>query len=117
MAPLRTLEDYRGLGSADGLAVAGEAHLRQSIRDILLTPIGSRVMNRAYGSNAPALLDAPMNPGTVADLVAATAEALYAWEPRVTLKRVVVVAAEAGRLGLDLLLVANGRPLKLERVV
>ena len=35
------------------------AHLRQSIGDILSTPIGSRVMRREYGSLVPALIDKP----------------------------------------------------------
>ena len=32
-----------------GKAITGVAHLTQSVADILLTPIGSRVMRRGYG--------------------------------------------------------------------
>ena len=33
------------------------AHLNQSIADILTTPIGTRVMRPDYGSNIPRLID------------------------------------------------------------
>ena len=38
------------------------AHIKQSIADILLTPIGSRIQRRDYGSRMPELIDRPMNP-------------------------------------------------------
>lgn len=97
-----SLEAYVGLDAASGAPIAGEDHLRQSIRDIITTPIGSRVMRRTYGSCVPFLIDAPMTPGLVAEIVASVAEALDAWEPRIVLKRVVVRALEAGRFTLDL---------------
>ena len=37
------------------------AHIKQSIADILLTPIGSRIQRRDYGSRIPELIDRPMN--------------------------------------------------------
>ena len=55
-------------------------HLRQSVADILSTPIGSRVMRRDYGSLVPALLDQPDNNATQARLRAAVASALMRWE-------------------------------------
>lgn len=36
-------------------------HIRQSVRDILLTPLGSRVMRRKYSSLLSALIDQPQN--------------------------------------------------------
>lgn len=44
-----------GTDANTGKALEGMAHLRQSIRDILGTPLGSRVMRRDYGSELPAL--------------------------------------------------------------
>lgn len=118
MTTLRLLDDYVGLSAATGRAISGDDHLRQSLADILSTPIGSRVMDRDYGSRVPELLDAPMSPRLVADLVASTAEAIFRWEPRVRLKRVLVNAATvAGHLTLDLVVVVRGRELKLEGVV
>ncbi|XPV77934.1 MAG: GPW/gp25 family protein [Desulfovibrio sp.] len=76
------------------------AHLRQSIRDILTTPIGSRVMRREYGSRLPELVDAPLNAETTLEIYAATAEALDTWEKRFKLESVHVDAAEEGSFSL-----------------
>lgn len=37
------------------------AHIQQSIRDILLTPVGTRIMRREYGSLISELIDQPGN--------------------------------------------------------
>lgn len=113
----RLLDDFIGVDPVTGQTIRGEQHLRRCLGDILSTRIGSRVMDRAYGSRVPALLDAPVNPNTAADLVASTAEAVRRWEPRVVLKRVVVRAAEAGGFALDLVVAVRGRILTLEGVV
>ena len=65
-----------------GAAISGLEHLRQSVGDILSTPIGSRVMRREYGSLVPELIDHPDNPTTRVRLYSATAGALMRWEPR-----------------------------------
>lgn len=111
------LTDFRGLGASDARAIAGEAHLRQSIADILTTPLGSRVMRRDYGSRLFELIDRPVTGGLIADVVAATAEAIRRWEPRVKVSRVLPRFSAPGRLEMDLELVAAGRPLKLDRVL
>lgn len=86
-----------------GRASGGAAHLRQSIRDILTTPLGSRVMRRTYGSRLFELVDAPMTAETISAIVAASAEALDRWEPRYRVRRIQVsAAAEDGRISLDL---------------
>ena len=78
----------RGVDATTGKALEGLAHLRQSVRDILTTPLGSRVMRRDYGSRLFDLVDAPLNEQTVVDLYAATAEALQRWEPRLSVQQV-----------------------------
>ncbi len=87
------------------LAATSSAHLIQSIGDILTTPIGSRIMRRAYGSILPDLIDQPLNPATRLKIFAATAMALLRWEPRCRLKRVQLEAGANGvaRLRLDLI--------------
>ena len=65
-----------GINAQTGQPLAGIDHLRQSIRDILTTRIGTRVMRRDYGSRLPALVDNPMTPRLAMDLYSATAEAL-----------------------------------------
>lgn len=97
-----TYDAFVGLSADTGAAVSGLDHLVQSLRDIITTPVGSRVMRRDYGSRVPALMDGPIGGGLVADLVAATAEAVAAFEPRIRLRRVVVAAAGPGALSLSL---------------
>jgi len=92
-----------GIDNTNGRALGGLAHLKQSIRDILTTPIGSRVMRRDYGSRLFELVDAPMNGNTIIDIIAATAEALDQWEPRIRLERVELNAgADTGKLELTI---------------
>lgn len=91
-----------GTNANDGTRLSGIEHLRQSLRDILTTPIGTRVMRRDYGSKLPRLVDAPMNRATLMDIYAATAEAIRRWETRFQLVQVVASSAEPGRVVLDL---------------
>ncbi|MDU6431695.1 MAG: GPW/gp25 family protein [Pantoea sp.] len=76
--------DWKGMSSADGSALDDEAHLHQSVGDILLTPIGSRVMRREYGSAVFSLIDQPDNAATRLKLMSAACIALWRWEPRLT---------------------------------
>lgn len=52
---------WSGMQRDSGLQLTDIDHIRQSVRDILLTPQGSRVMRRDYGSLLSALLDQPQN--------------------------------------------------------
>lgn len=91
------------MSASSGRALEGEDHLRQSITDILTTPIGSRVMRRDYGSLLPELIDQPFNGATRMKLYGATATALMHWEPRIRLSRIDLVAgSEPGAFVLDL---------------
>lgn len=93
----------RGMDAATGKPLSGEGHLRQSIRDILTTLVGTRVGVRDYGSLLPELLDQPMNPAGRLRLYAATAVALMRWEPRLRLTRVTLESgAEPGAYALIL---------------
>lgn len=71
-----------------GRAITELEHLRQSIGDILATPIGTRVMRRDYGSLVPALLDQPDNRTTEIRLMSAATSALMRWEPRLALRQI-----------------------------
>ena len=88
----------RGVDAGTGAALSGIAHLRQSVADVLATPIGSRVMRREYGSRLPSLLDAPASPGWAARVRAAAVEALDRWEPRLRVLSVEVRAEAPGRI-------------------
>lgn len=91
-----------GIGVQNGKNLGGIAHLRQSIRDILTTPKGARVMRRDYGSDLFKLIDAPTNAATMAAIRAETADALARWEPRFKLTSVKIVTASPGNVTLDL---------------
>jgi phage baseplate assembly protein W len=91
-----------GTNATTGKAMAGVDHLRQSVTDILTTPIGSRVMRREYGSQLFSLVDAPLNRSTVMDLMAATADAIERWEPRIRLTKVMPSGDADGRVSISL---------------
>ena len=52
-------------------------HIRQSILDIVSTPIGTRVMRPEYGSRVPRLVDQPVTKGWKLSVYTAVAEALH----------------------------------------
>lgn len=97
-----------GMNATTGRALDDLAHIRQSIRDILTTPLGSRVMRRDYGSIIPELIDQPGNAVNLLRLRAATVGAIARFEPRVRITRIgfdfdaggtAVVSMEAVRSG------------------
>ncbi len=91
----------QGMDVSTGKPIGDEAHLAQSIADILSTPLGSRVMRRDYGSLLFELIDKPINGAIRMLLQAATAIALRRWEPRLRLTRVTLSGEpSAGRLTL-----------------
>lgn len=91
-----------GIDAQTGAALSGIDHLRQSIRDILTTRIGSRVMRRAYGSRVPEIVDAPLNAETLVDLYAETVAALVTWEPRIDVQQVSASFPAPGRVILSM---------------
>lgn len=109
----------RGTDSTNGKPLSGIAHLRQSIRDILTTPLGSRVMRRNYGSRLFDLIDAPLNAVTLVEIYAATAEALVRWEPRLQIDRVQARSVGDGKLEVELSAVylPSGEPVFLDGIV
>ncbi|WP_107497438.1 GPW/gp25 family protein [Thalassobius sp. I31.1] len=97
--------------------------LRQSIRDILLTPLGTRVMRRDYGSDLPELLDQNLTPLTLGLIKAATVDALRKWEPRLHITRVQAEPTpedhKQGRviMGLEAVYLPDGQNIELAGVV
>ena len=91
-----------GMDRRTGLPLSGVAHLRQSIEDILTTPLGSRRMRPDYGSQLRRYVDLPVNEGWKSAVQAEVARALGRWEPRLKLDRVKVVAVLDGQVSLAL---------------
>ncbi|MFJ2990712.1 hypothetical protein ACIPF8_22860 [Collimonas sp. NPDC087041] len=70
------------MNARTGRAMARSDHIRQSLTDILTTPIGSCLMRRPYGSEMPGLIDQPLNGATVLRIYAATAYIMLRSENR-----------------------------------
>ncbi len=104
-----------GINAHTGQPLTGLDHLRQSIRDILTTRIGTRVMRRDYGSDVPSLVDAAMTPRLAMSLYVPVAVALERWEPRFRVTRVQITDAAPGRLTLALegIYLPEGKPLTM----
>lgn len=92
---------WSGMNKSDGTAIDDIDHIRQSITDILTTPVGSRVMRREYGSDIFTLIDAPINGATKMRLMAATVMAIINWEPRVKVTSMSIYITMNGEMVLD----------------
>ncbi|WP_144180351.1 MULTISPECIES: GPW/gp25 family protein [unclassified Pseudomonas] len=91
-----------GVDRRTGQPLSGLDHLKQSIEDILTTPLGSRRMRPEYGSHLRRFVDLPVNEGWKSAVQAEVARALGRWEPRVQLERVKVISVLDGQIGLEL---------------
>ena len=91
-----------GMDNTTGRAISDVAHIWQSVRDILTTPIGSRVMRRDYGSLIPELLDQPTNPATRLRLMSASVSALVRWERRLRVSSLRFSVDAQGNAFLDI---------------
>lgn len=105
-----------GIDASTGKTLGGIAHLRQSVRDILTTPVGSRVLLRQYGSRLHELLDRPLGPALLASIQAEAADALARWEPRLRLDRVRAESVNGGHVTLSLegALLSSAEPVRLD---
>lgn len=79
---------YLGLGKHIGESISDIGHIKQCVSDILLTPLGTRVELREYGSFIPELIDQPINATTMQLLRAATVMAINRWENRIKIETV-----------------------------
>ena len=79
-----------GVNNRTGKRLSGADHLRQSVSDILTTPVGSRVLVRDYGSDLFSLVDNPRDDLTRLRIIAASATALARWDTRLKVTRVLV---------------------------
>ncbi|HBK4607468.1 TPA: GPW/gp25 family protein [Serratia marcescens] len=95
-------EKYRGMNNSGTGTLTDADHIWQSANDILLTPIGSRIMRRNYGSLVPDLLDSPQNDVTRLQLMSATVIALAAWEPRLALDTINISYSPTGAVTAEM---------------
>ncbi len=105
---------YLGMSQSNGKAITDTDHLRQSVRDILLTPQGSRIARREYGSLLSTLIDRPQNPALRLQIMSAVYVALNRWEPRLTLDSITISSNFDGSMVVELTGQRNnGAPVSL----
>lgn len=105
---------YIGMSQGNGRAITDTDHLRQSVRDILLTPQGSRIARREYGSLLSELIDQPQNPALRLQVMSAVYMALSRWEPRLTLDSITISSSFDGSMVVELAGKRNnGAPVSL----
>ncbi|ENB9462983.1 GPW/gp25 family protein [Providencia rettgeri] len=106
---------YCGMNAGTGRELTDSEHIRQSIADILRTPIGSRVMRRQYGSLLYDLIDQPQNPALRLKIMSACYMALMQWEPRVRLQNIDYIRSDVGEMGVSLsgVIMQTGEPISV----
>ncbi|CDG97330.1 Baseplate assembly protein W [Xenorhabdus bovienii str. puntauvense] len=106
---------FTGMDCNSGRVLSESNHIRQSIADILITPIGSRVMRREYGSLLPNLIDQPQNPALRLKIMSACYMALLRWEPRIRLQTINYLHSGQGELSVEIsgVNVQNDTPFSL----
>ncbi|WP_168464960.1 GPW/gp25 family protein [Wolbachia endosymbiont of Ctenocephalides felis wCfeT] len=109
----------RGMSSKTGKELEGIEHLKQSIIDILTTPIGSRIMRRDYGSKLLELVDKPINRDFSLEVYAAIAESLEKWEKRFKLEKVKITEIQEGKVTISLegSYLPNNKHILLEGII
>jgi phage baseplate assembly protein W len=102
----------------NGKSISEIAHIKQSIANILTTPIGSRVMRRDYGSRLFEKIDNPINGELIAEIYSDVVEALFIWEPRFAVEQVTVQNIEKGKITIDLegSYLKDGQKIVLENI-
>jgi uncharacterized protein len=102
----------------NGANISEINHLKQSIANILTTPIGSRVMRRDYGSNLFNKIDRPINGDLIAEIYLDIVESLFTWEPRFELEQVIVSNIKNSQIIIDLegSFLSNGQKITLENI-
>ena len=82
----------------EGGVMQYQVSVEDSIKRILETPIGSRVMLPEFGSKLHTLIDRKMDESFKLDFYRFTAEAILKWEPRVKLEKVEINDRVEGKL-------------------
>ena len=109
----------KGMDAKTGKTLEGIEHLKQSIIDILTTPVNSRIMRRDYGSRLFELVDKPINRDFTLEIYAAVAGALEKWERRFKLEKVKITEVKEGRVTLNLegVYLSEGKFININGVV
>lgn len=90
-------------------------HIKQSLADLISTPIGSRLMRRRYGTKLANLLDQPTSEALFLKCYSTIYTAILLWEPRVEISRLYVSEVNQGKtvLNLEGTIVQSGESLNM----
>jgi Bacteriophage baseplate protein W len=102
-----------GTSKTTGQLISPLDRVKQSIGDILTTPLGSRVLRGDYGSLIFDLIDQPTNAGTLQKLRAATIDAIKKWEPNVDISQVNIISLVPGKFTFEIDGAALGSTLNI----
>ena len=81
--------------------------IENSIKDILLTPLGSRVILPEYGSRIYELIDRKVDDEFRADLACFVIEAVEKWEKRVKIDEVRLIGLKDHKLSFKVVLMSG----------
>ncbi len=98
------------IASGGGIALAdGSAEIDGSIKMILGTALGERVMRPEFGCAIWDLLFAPVNANTMGLMAQSVRDALGRWEPRVELEQVTPIpeSEDPARIRIEITYVVN----------
>lgn len=97
-----------GMSRYTGKALGRREHIRQSIGNILTTPIGTRLMNREFGSLVPYMIDQPFDGVMLLRLMSASVDAITRFETRVTVTGIKNIDRVDARAVIELEMHDNG---------
>ncbi|MBR8466548.1 GPW/gp25 family protein [Campylobacter sp. faydin G-140] len=86
--------------------------IKNSIKDILLTPLGTRVMLPEYGSRIFELIDRKVDDNFRADLACYVTQAVEKWEKRVKISEVRLISLQNHSLKFKIIF-ANGNEMEI----
>lgn len=90
-------------------------HIKQSLADLISTPIGSRVMRRDYGTQLTNLIDQPTSEALYLKCYSTIYLAILRWEPRIEISKIFISSQEQGKQVLDIegVLIQSGQDLNM----
>ena len=94
-------------------------HINQSLEDIAITPIGSRLMRRDYGTLLANLIDQPISEVLYLKIYSTLYTAYVRWEDRIDISEMNIADRKNGQLILDIVgfLKVNGNPFNMYSAV
>lgn len=86
---------FFGAGGSDVEVVSGPVDIHQSLRILLSTRLGERVMREDYGCDLSGLLFEEMSQGLINQITGLVSDAILYHEPRIDLSKIDVASSEA----------------------